>query len=236
MAKGKFKRALARARKTLPRKRMRMTRKSRKPRRNVRNNTQVKLGLGFPKQMVITHKYAETVSITSTGGVQGNYIFSANGLFKPNVTAAGHQPMYFDQMAALYNHYTVIGAKATFRITPQAANEDAFRICLTMEDDTTITPAGVDSNIEQSKSSWRLVSPNANNTIVLRSTYSAKKVYGGSVMAQEEQKGTPTANPAEESYFALTMQASGVATATAEFIAFIEYITIWSELKNIAGS
>ena len=45
-----------------------------------------------------------------------------NSLFDPDQTGTGHQPYYFDQFAALYNRYTVLGSKLTaeFSLLPSA--------------------------------------------------------------------------------------------------------------------
>lgn len=36
------------------------------------------------------------------------HLFRANGIFDPDVTGTGHQPLYRDQVADLYTNYTVI--------------------------------------------------------------------------------------------------------------------------------
>jgi hypothetical protein len=43
-----------------------------------------------------------------TGGVTpGVHVFSANGLYDPDITGTGHQPRGFDQLIPLYDHYVV---------------------------------------------------------------------------------------------------------------------------------
>lgn len=42
-----------------------------------------------------------------------SFLFRGNGLFDPDVQVGGQQPMGFDQWAALYRHYRVIGSKIT---------------------------------------------------------------------------------------------------------------------------
>ena len=39
----------------------------------------------------------------------------------PNHTGVGHQPLYFDQLMTIYNHYIVIGAKITVKFTAYPA-------------------------------------------------------------------------------------------------------------------
>jgi len=81
-------------------------RRSRMPQR--RN---VSLGLGFPKIVKMTHRYSETIRMVSSAGVPQFQRFRANGMYDPNQTAGGHQPLFYDQMSVLYNHWKVIGAR-----------------------------------------------------------------------------------------------------------------------------
>lgn len=43
----------------------------------------------------------------SSAGVAAVQVFNLNSLFDPDRTGAGHQPRYFDQLAALYGRYRV---------------------------------------------------------------------------------------------------------------------------------
>ena len=64
-------------------------------------------------------RYAEGVTVTSAAVSKtvGTHVFSANGLYDPNYTGIGHQPRGFDQLMALYDHYTVTNARITVRFT-----------------------------------------------------------------------------------------------------------------------
>lgn len=48
-----------------------------------------------------------------------SYSFSANGLYDPDISGTGHQPLYFDNLSALYSKYVVQYSKirATFMNT-----------------------------------------------------------------------------------------------------------------------
>lgn len=41
----------------------------------------------------------------AAGGVVGSYVFQINGPYDPNVTGIGHQPLGFDQLMLMYEHY-----------------------------------------------------------------------------------------------------------------------------------
>ena len=73
---------------------------------------------------------------SGTAGAVSNYYFSANGLFDPNVTGTGHQPMGFDQMMLMYNQYTVVSSKISATIYNTTASV-AVRAGVYLAPDTT---------------------------------------------------------------------------------------------------
>lgn len=60
--------------------------------------------------------YEKQLSLDPGPSIPAVYCFSANSAYDPNVTATGHQPRGFDQLAGLFNNYEVYGSKIT--ITP----------------------------------------------------------------------------------------------------------------------
>lgn len=212
--------------------------KKRQQRKQLKNRTTVPVGLGFPKKIVMTHKYVDTGVLSSTAGVINKYQWSANSLFDPNTTGGGHQPMYFDQMAALYNHYTVIGAKFKVTCTPYASNSAGGFVGAYIDDDTTTTNiTGISSLVEQSTSRRRVISPASNNTFTFNLKWSAKKTFGGSILANDNLQGSITTDPLEQSFFTLAVQGFGVAPdVSIQYLVEVQYIAVWDELKQVAQS
>jgi hypothetical protein len=74
--------------------------------------TSASLGMGFAGYTPLPHrlrtqmKYVANITLSS-GVTPGVNVFSANGLYDPDVTGTGHQPRGFDQLIALYDHYVV---------------------------------------------------------------------------------------------------------------------------------
>jgi hypothetical protein len=54
-------------------------------------------------------KYASLFDTSLVAGAISDQVFRSNSLFDPDRTNAGHQPLGFDQIAALYNRYHVYG-------------------------------------------------------------------------------------------------------------------------------
>jgi hypothetical protein len=207
----------------------------------VKNRTKVSIGLGFPKQMTMTHKYVETVqmNVGAATGV-GSYLFSCNGMYDPNVTSTGHQPMYFDQMSALYDHYVVIGSVCKVKFIPgtAVASNTPMRLVGFINDNNTFASSSNINTLEEASLAKKLTtSPNNNRPLSMTLKWSAKKFFGGSIMANTELQGTAAANPTEQSYFALAALAvDGVSPIDMYVEVEIKYIAVWKELIDIGGS
>lgn len=72
----------------------------------------------FPAYTDTCLRYVDQISLNATAGLTDNWLFSANGLFDPNVTGVGHQPMGFDEWAAIYSKYRVLKSKLTITFIP----------------------------------------------------------------------------------------------------------------------
>lgn len=218
-------------------KRPRVARKKRVARKMRKQSTIVNLGLGFPKRVLVKHRYAEQVTLTSTAGVPAYYRFTTNGMFDPNTTGAGHQPKYFDQLSALYNQYTVIGSKMRARIVPSATNGAASLITFLVDDDASLTNNAPIVNQEEPNSRRIIVPPGSNNVINTSLGWSAKKNFGGSVMANNDLQGTPTSNPSEQEYFTFAFGACDASSTVSFYVeVLIEYVAVWTELKDVLYS
>lgn len=194
-------------------------------------------GTGFPKQLRTKLRYVESGSITTAAGFPGTHQWTCNGLFDPNITGTGHQPMYFDQLAAIYNHYTVLKSKITVYMI-NTASTNAFG-GLYIEDDTTITPTRSDSMCEQNSSAFRMISSvgQATNPVVFTKSWDAVQAFGPNPLANDNLQGSSAANPTEQQYYTVfTGDIAASAVTSVNLLVVIEYETVWDELKNIVGS
>jgi len=185
----------------------------------------------------MTHKYVDSVALTSTLGVLATYVFSTNGMFDPNISGTGHQPYYFDQVSALYDHYCVIGSRVKFTLINSGSNDPAFGVACYVDDDTTTVPTNLDEIAEKQTGKFVKVAP-ANNTrtVVIEQNWSAKKYFGKDPLANDELQGTIAANPVEQSYYKISVQANASGNVTTVITAEIEYIAVWKEIKDLVPS
>lgn len=182
--------------------------------------------VGFPKAMQIRHRFVYTG--TTAGTPVSVFQFTVNGLAQPTSLSPAHQPMYFDQMAALYNNYTVMNSKITIQ-WDQATGPDLFGVYI--EDDLTISPLTATACAEQSTANYRYVGTGVTNSPqTLVKWWNAKQNYGGDIRDNDDLSGSGTANPAQIQYFTL------FAGAARKFTATVEYTAIWDKLQAIPAS
>lgn len=196
------------------------------------------VGKGFPKMMKMTHKYVEVVNLVSAAGSLAAYRFSTNGLYDPNISGTGHQPYYFDQVGALYDHYCVIGSMFKIKaVNIGGASDPAFFFACFVDDDTGGVYADVDDIAEKQTGKMDVVpAGNATRTIHKTLKWSAKKYFGKNPLANTELQGTTSANPTEQSYFWIGAQANAAGNVTVSVTVEITYIAIWKEVKDVAQS
>lgn len=78
-----------------------------------------KLQFGFPTKIITILRYVNTHIMTSTSGGIATLVYRMNGPFDPDATGVGHQPMYWDRYAAIYQSYRVLGSRLTAIMSPQ---------------------------------------------------------------------------------------------------------------------
>lgn len=193
---------------------------------------------GFPKQLHMKHSYVEGISISGTSGSIGKHFYRCNGMFDPNMTGAGHQPMYFDQVGAIYDHFTVLRSKLTAQFALGAGSTATVCVAgMYIDDDTTSTPATYQGCCEQNSSVYSEITLAPETPIRMTKSWDAKQAFGGDVMDNDNLQGTSAADPTEQQLWVLFGQDLNVAANfTLYVLVTIEYDVIWDELKNIDSS
>lgn len=207
----------------------------------------IPLTLGFPKSKMMKLRYAGsgTLNVASTPAY---HYFWANSLYDPDYTATGHQPMFRDIIANIYNHYVVIGAKCTATFwTEDASTTYASIVGIKLNDDVSTTPiAAAQTLLEQPSglTRWKHLRHSANsgnNTITkVKHFFSAKKFFGIKDVNDNKQDigAAVGSSPTDGAYFTLFNGhiTDGVDLPQVFFTVIIDYIVKFSELKDIEGS
>jgi hypothetical protein len=67
--------------------------------------------------MRVRLKYRDELFPTTTSGSVYHYVYRGNNIYDPDLTGTGHQPMGFDQWAALYSQFQVISSSCKLQGT-----------------------------------------------------------------------------------------------------------------------
>jgi len=186
--------------------------------------------------------YHDSVTITSTAGAVGRYFFSANGLFDPNITGTGHQPLGFDQLMLLYEQCTCVFSKISVVFINNATGFYT-RCAVSLCPDTTAL-SDKDEIMENGLIKTLILSPisvaGSCKTISLdcsMTSYFGRKRSVRELLDDNALYTTVAANPTEQVYFCLNVwdpTAANTATVAAEVI--IEYDAIYWEPRKLAVS
>lgn len=187
--------------------------------------------------MTIRQVYAEPgTTLTSTAGSLASQVFSCNGLYDPNISAAGHQPSYFDTLGTIYNHYNVIASKCTFTYAA-ASTLSAPGTCVAyIEDNATVAPLSSTIAEQSTSSPMKVYTGPGQNPTIITLYWNANKFFGPNASTNTNLQGTTGTNPAEQSYFIAAWQVQGALTSAVYLTAEIEYTAVWRELKDITQS
>lgn len=162
-----------------------------------------------PSTMFIQHKYVDQGTL-DVATIPVTYSFIANGMYDPNITGTGHQPMGFDQMKIFYNHYVVHKAHIKVTFWAESSGDNYGCICgIKLSDDATI-PANLTTIIEQNKPfiKWKYLRDDAAkdpNVCVVKQKFNAAKYFGRvDIQDNGQDLGAAVgANPTEQAMFTL---------------------------------
>lgn len=220
----------------MPRKYKKRTKRSRSKSNDQLVFRRSPLPFKFPAKL----KYEEVFSIDpSVGGVAVN-VFSANGIYDPNVTGSGHQPRGYDQIQALYDHYVVIGSKILVKFMGSNGNTNALTCFVAVRDSVSLEST-LNNYVEGTKCFHRNIVQTTGSTekAIIKSTFSPKRFLGRSkVMADPNLKGNASSNPSEGAFFHVGAGAVSLGVEPSAILCqvFIEYLCIFIEPKNPAQS
>jgi len=195
----------------------------------------VNSGAGFPNKMVMTLNYKDTLYANSVSGSVNHHVFSLNGLYDPNITLTGHQPLYFTKMMAIYNHYSVMSSKIVIRAQTLAANGCPMHICLWQNDDNTVTPSTMNALREQPKSNYGMSQYGAGHATTLSMKWNYKDTFGKAPLSDIYNRGNVSINPPEQSFAVVSVAAVDTLSTVAWITVDIEYTATFYELKDVAS-
>jgi hypothetical protein len=129
-----------------------------------------------PNSVRLTLPYYETID-RAPGVTFDDYQFNLNSIYDPNRTAAGHQPLGYDQWTNFYNRYRVWGCRVKIVWVSGDTGYRSVGMCPT--NSTTALVAG--SGQEQPNSKFSMLSSNTGmGRTSLSATYDLPRLTGRS--------------------------------------------------------
>lgn len=183
---------------------------------------------GFPRRMRMTHRYFDSVVMTGTSGANVSQQWKANGMFDPNQTGTGAQPVFFDNMTALYDHWVVIKSHIKTEFTCDVPT----LVCTYIDDDTSLA-TDVTTALLQPSAKGGLIPQTLAVPYVVELDWVASQSFGPNPETNANLIGTSGADPTEVEFFTTLIRSGIPATSTVVVTAVtIDYYCEWFEMRN----
>lgn len=190
----------------------------------------------LPRVLKNTLTYVEAYNISTNGSGWGQAIFRANGMYDPNISGSGHQPMYYDQLCALYNHWYVSGSRITIQLNYGATNAP-FNCCLYVDDDGSVASTFYQAAERPGAVTNAFFVGSGVTYPVLKNKFNTKTWFGPQAQGSDNLHGSVVADPGEQADYVIIVDGgAGMVSSSVTFIVKIEYDVEWTELTTIATS
>lgn len=189
-----------------------------------------------PRSQQVTLRYCETVQLNPTAADAAvEYRFRANSVYDPDRTGTGHQPLYFDQLAGLYESYEVVGSK--IRADFSATTALSCLVGVNRDNDTSTTYNNRTALMENPSSKFKVITNGDDHATTVEARWSAKKTFGP-FYNRDDNEALVTTNPVNESDFVVWAinQYGSEDPGAVNVMVTIDYIVRFSERKEVAQS
>lgn len=190
--------------------------------------------LPLPNRIITRHRYCQTITLDGAADSASTRQFRLNGLYDPyDLGAGGHQPMGFDQFAALYQNYKVIGAKisVTFVNLTNTLDTGNQYVGIQLHENASYTPQWITQIVERGRCVYRLLglANSGHDNVVCSLKWSGKKWYGANNFKGGDTAGTISANPSQIVYASVFSAADydGQNPGNCDAMVKIDYIVEW---------
>lgn len=191
---------------------------------------------------IVKLRYVDFIQLDAGIGTPAYDTFSATSCFDPYVGAGGHQPLGFDQWMTFYNHYQVLGAKATAYARQYAdLGGDAVWLVGQTSASTTAPASNINQYIEQKRSKYTFLTAKlgAQNTGKVTVHYSPRRFFNlKNPRDEHDLRGDASSSPTENAYFQFIAGGGNPADnpGPVNVRVVIDYVVLLTERKHLAQS
>lgn len=173
-------------------------------------------------------------------GLASSIVFSGNGLYDPDITGIGTQPMGFDQMMIFYEHYTVFSARIIVTFRNYTTSTSPIVYLAARADTPVLTDPKTIMEIGNSVSTQLLPGPGSGSLKELKLTLRVAPFLGlDDLMDSSIVRGDISSNPFEGVFFhvgAYNNEPGAAAAGEIKCQVRIEYDAVFSEPRVITPS
>lgn len=181
--------------------------------------------------------YSDIDTLTLTLGAVNTAKYVTNSLYDPNYTGTGTQPMYFDQLIAIYDHYTVVSSYIEVTILGRTTTPNQLIQVLYVDDDATVSTGSIQNYVMRPGARVATYDSTVTTPPVMRIGWSAVKTWGNPTPWNDaEIQGNSAASPIENSYFVVALEDRTIQTVTYSIHVKMTFNVVWDELKTITPS
>lgn len=214
----------------MPRKYVRRTRKPRAPARSKpRRSYRPKIPRSFnplPDMLMTRLQYDEVFTFGSTTAAS-TQIMCGNGIYDPNITGTGHQPLYRDQYSTLYNKYRVIGSSVSLQLSvPSVGQSSLFCLYPQVTDTTTGALTQLDLEKPYCKRTLLVGGSEPKRLSHRMSTYKMFGVPKNTVNVDDLYSSVYSGNPSNKWYWVLSCQSPDIQSTQGTFCILRMYYTV----------
>jgi hypothetical protein len=185
-----------------------------------------------------TLAFADRRQLTEpTVGAGVNYTYTLNGMFDPNITGAGAQPVGFDPISAMFQRYRVVGVRFQITVVNRSQNSLTCGYCLS--DTNALASTILAWFVDPKSTSFTMGGQSGgNNMRIIDRTlkpWDALTVPKAQYMTARDYSGSAIANPPINLY--LIVWATGTtAIADVDLVVKISYLTEFQSVILQASS
>lgn len=182
----------------------------------------------IPSRLFVNLKFAQGYALVGSSGLAGR-TFSLNCPFDPDVTGTGNQPVYFDQLAAMYNKYRVVRAHWRAKMVSKTATNAGVIAAAPTPAVADTSFASVEELAGEPGGSVKEFGSAGSPPATLSGSCSMAEVYGNhpsAVHVLDSYASVSNTRPSNEVYLALCVNTSGT-TDTTQLMVEIVYECWW---------
>lgn len=211
---------------------MRRSYNTKKVKKNFRNTKNIPRGVTsvnpsrtpWATRDITKVKYTDEFDLTLTSGSLNNYAFNSNGLYDPDQTGTGHQPLGYDQLSAMYSRYRVFKVSWKVVFGNVATNGAAVRCAVSHVNGSTIPVRPACFELAYGKQG--VVGPYG-NPLKLQGSFDLTKLNSdpAKYLIDDRYAATVTSNPAEVMYILLSAypNVSSTCRVSVSFVYHVEF-------------